>query len=86
MDSTIDEEEFTSFDQCTSMTGTYLDHDSYSHDYICNVYHNEHMNCSGFDLNTAVIPISRRGESVSPGYYCWIKKKMTFLAGRRKRR
>ena len=28
MDSNIDAKDFTSFDECTSMTGTYLHHDS----------------------------------------------------------
>ena len=49
----IDEEELVSFDECTSVVGLYLHHDSYSPDYICDVYHNKHMNCLGFDLNTA---------------------------------
>ena len=31
MDSNIDEEDLTSFDECTSMTGSYLHHDSYGH-------------------------------------------------------
>ena len=34
------------------MTGSYLHHDGYGPGYICDVYHNEHINCSGFDLNT----------------------------------
>ena len=45
MDPMIDEEEFASFDECTSMTRIYLHHDSYSPSYICEVYHNEQMNC-----------------------------------------
>ena len=43
----------TSFDACTSVTGLYLHHDDYAHDYICDIYHNAYINCSGFDLNTA---------------------------------
>ena len=51
-DPTIDEEEFSSLDECTSMTGIYLHHDSCHSDYVCDVYHNKCMNCSGFDLKT----------------------------------
>ena len=51
-DPMIDEEDLTSFDECTSATGTYLHHDSYGPNYVCNVYQNEQVNCSGFDLNT----------------------------------
>ena len=53
MDPTIDEEEFTSVDECTPMTGIYQHHDRYGPNYICDLYHNECMNCLGFDLNTA---------------------------------
>ena len=41
MDSNIDEEDFTSFDECTSTTGSYLNHNSYGPDYVCDVYLNE---------------------------------------------
>ena len=34
MDSNIDEEDFTSFDECTSTTGSYLHHNSYGPDYV----------------------------------------------------
>ena len=57
MDSNIDEEDNTSFDECTSMTGTYLHHDQYSPNYRCDVYHNVCVNHSGFDLNTTDNPI-----------------------------
>ena len=53
MDSTIDEEEFISFDEHTSVTGSYLHHDDYGPNCICDVYHNEHITCLCFDLNTA---------------------------------
>ena len=49
----IDEEEFVSFDECTTVTWTYLHYDSYGPVDVCDVYHNAHMNCLGFDLNTA---------------------------------
>ena len=39
MDPTIDEEEFISFFECTSTTGTYLHHDSYSPDYMLCLKH-----------------------------------------------
>ena len=52
MDSNINEEEFTSLDECTSASGSYLHHDDYGPDYVCDVYHNEHVTCFGFDLNT----------------------------------
>ena len=52
MDPTVDEENFVSFDECTSMTRTYLHHDSYSPNFVWDVYHNECMNYSGFDSNT----------------------------------
>ena len=51
MASKIDED-FTYFDECTSMTGTYIHHESYSLDYIYDVYRNEQVNSSGFDHNT----------------------------------
>ena len=53
MDSNINEEEFASLDECTSMTGSYLHHDDYGPDYICDVNHNECVTCLGFDLSTA---------------------------------
>ena len=34
------------------MTGNYLHHDDYGPDYVCDVYHNECVTCSGFDFNT----------------------------------
>ena len=37
----IDKEILHLFDECTSVTGTYLHHDSYGPDYVCDVYHNE---------------------------------------------
>ena len=40
----IDEEEFISFDECTYVTGTYLHHDSYGPNHVCDVYHNKCMN------------------------------------------
>ena len=40
MDFNINEEEFTSLNECTSMTGSYLHHDDYVPNYICDVYHN----------------------------------------------
>ena len=52
IDSNIDEADFTSFDECTSMTESYLHHNSYGPNYICDVYHNEQVNCLRFDLNT----------------------------------
>ena len=52
IDPKIDEEEFGSFDEFTFVTRAYLHHDSYSPDYVCDVYPNECMNCFGFDLNT----------------------------------
>ena len=53
MDSNIDEEDFTSFDECMSVSRSYLHHNDYDPDYICNVYHNECITCSGCDHNTA---------------------------------
>ena len=52
MDSNIDEEDFSSFDDHISVTGSYLHHNDYSPDYICDVYHHECVMCSGFHLNT----------------------------------
>ena len=52
MDPMLDEEQFVSFDECTNATVTYLHHDSYSPNYVCDVYHNACMNCLEFDLNT----------------------------------
>ena len=52
IDSNIDDEDFTSFDECTSATGSYLHHDYYGPNYICDIYHNECITCLGFDLNT----------------------------------
>ena len=37
MDSNINDEDFTSFDECTSVTGSYLHHDGYGPDYVCDV-------------------------------------------------
>ena len=34
------------------MTGHYLHHNDYGPNYVCDVYHNECVTCSGFDLNT----------------------------------
>ena len=45
MDSMVEEEELPSFDEHISVTGMYLYHDSCIPDYVCDVYHNEHMNC-----------------------------------------
>ena len=53
MDPHIDEEEYASLDDHRSVTGNYLHHDNYGPDCIWDVYHNEHVTCSGFDLNTA---------------------------------
>ena len=50
----MDEEEFASLDDCISMTGNYLHHADFGPDYVCDIYHTEHVTCSGFDLNTAV--------------------------------
>ena len=52
MESNIDEGHFTSFGEHTYMTGSYLHHDSYGPNYICDIYHTEEVNHSGFDLNT----------------------------------
>ena len=51
MDSNINDEDCTSFDEHTSKTGSYLHHDDYDPNYICDVYHNDCVTCSGFDLN-----------------------------------
>ena len=52
MDSNIHDEDFASFDECTSTSGSSLHQNNYGSDYICIVYHNEHVTHSGFDLNT----------------------------------
>ena len=52
MDSNSDEEEFASLNECTSMAGSYLHYNDYGPDYVCDIHHNEHVTCSGFDLNT----------------------------------
>ena len=57
MDSNIHDEDFTSSDECTPMTGSYLYHNDYGPDYVCDVYQNEHVTHLGFDLSTAIIPI-----------------------------
>ena len=62
----IDEEDFTSFDECTSMTGTHVHHDNYNPNYVCDVYHNEQVKFLGFNLNTA-----HNSNSLSP--QCMIK-------------
>ena len=51
MDSNINDEDFTSFDDICDWT--YLYHDDYGPDYICDVYHNEHVTRSGLDVNTS---------------------------------
>ena len=53
MDLHIDEDEFTSLDDCPSVTGNYLHHNDYGPDYISDGYHNKHVSCSGLDLITA---------------------------------
>ena len=53
MDSSINEEEFASLDECTFATGSYLHHDGYGPNYVCDVYRNEHVTSLGFDLDTA---------------------------------
>ena len=53
MDSNTDEEDFTSFDEQPSATGSYLHHNDYGPDHVCDVYHNEHVTYMGFDPNTA---------------------------------
>ena len=40
MDSNINEEEFTSLNECASTTGSYLHHDDYGPNFVCNIYHN----------------------------------------------
>ena len=39
--SNINDEDFASFDQRTSATGSYLHHDDYGPNCMCDVYHNE---------------------------------------------
>ena len=55
MDSIIDDEDFTSFDDCTSVTGSYLHHDDYGPDYICDICHNEHGTCLGLIIMPPII-------------------------------
>ena len=52
MNSMIDEEDYTSFDEYTSMTRTIYIMIVYGPNYVCDVYHNEQVNCLGFDLNS----------------------------------
>ena len=52
MDSIIDEEAFIFFNECTSVTRSYLHHNDYGPNYVCDVYHNECVTCLGFDLIT----------------------------------
>ena len=52
IDSNINDEDFTSFDDCTSVTGPYLHHDDYGPNYFCDVYHNDCVTHSGLDVNT----------------------------------
>ena len=56
LDPHIDEEEFASLDDHTSMTGNHLHHNDYGPDYVHDVYHNEFVTHSGFDLNTTDNP------------------------------
>ena len=53
MDSNIDKDDFTSFDEHTSVTESYLHCNDYGPDYICDVYHNDCVLYSGIDLNTS---------------------------------
>ena len=55
MDSKIDDEDFISFYDCTSVTESYLHHDDYGPNYRCDVYDNKCVTCLGFDHNTANI-------------------------------
>ena len=49
-DPTIVEEAFISFDEHISVARTYLHHDSYGPDYICDVYNNEYMQTLAFNF------------------------------------
>ena len=52
MDPHMNEEEFSSLDDHTCMTGNYLHHDDYGPDYVYDVYHNDCVTRSGLDCNT----------------------------------